>query len=296
MNWQHQLITIYLYVCKHYQNYLWIFCQRMSNYADLKFSDEEVITLYLFGVIDKNREIKRIYEYADGHLREGFPQLPSYTAFVQRLNKVADVFAPLLEMIQQEPVSKNKENVWLMDSFPVALAKQGHRFKARVAKELADAGYCSTKKLYYYGVRVHVVGRRQARTLPSPEYIGVTGASSHDGKVFEQIRPQLANNELYGDKAYQRPDAQEVREAQNLTVLTPIKKQKGQKYLEPQDQWFSSAVSRVRQPIETLFGWIEEKTGIECAGKVRSYNGLMVHVFGKLAAAMFFWNFLRVSS
>jgi hypothetical protein len=97
----------------------------MSNYADLKFSDEEVITLYLFGVIDKNREIKKIYEYADRHLREWFPQLPSYTAFVQRLNKVADVFAPLLEMIQQEPVSKNKENVWLMDSFPVALAKQG---------------------------------------------------------------------------------------------------------------------------------------------------------------------------
>ena len=123
MNWQNQLITIYLYVCKHYQNYLWILCQRMSNYVDLKFSDEEVITLYLFGVIDKNRELKRIYEYADRHLREGFPQLPSYTAFVQRLNKVADVFAPLLEMIQQDPVSKNKENVWLMDSFPVALAR-----------------------------------------------------------------------------------------------------------------------------------------------------------------------------
>ena len=71
----------------------------------------------------KIREIKRIFESADRHLREWFPQLPSYTAFVQRLNKVADVFAPLLEMIQQDPVSKNKQNVWLMDSFPVALAR-----------------------------------------------------------------------------------------------------------------------------------------------------------------------------
>ena len=268
----------------------------MSNYADLSFSDEEVITLYLFGVIDKNREIKKTYDYADRHLRDGFPLLPSYTAYVQRLNKVADVFAPLLEMIQQEQASKNQNKVWLMDSFPIALAKQGHRFKACVANELADAGYCSTKKLYYYGIRVHVVGRCQAGTLPSPEYIGVTGASHHDGKIFEQIRPELTDNELYGDKAYQRPDAEEVKEVQNLTVLTPVKKQKGQKYLEPQDQWLSTAISRVRQPIETLFGWIEEKTGIECAGKVRSYNGLMVYVFGKLAAAMFFWNFLRVSS
>ena len=296
MNWQNQLITIYVYVCKHYQDNLWVYSQRMSNYADLSFSDEEVITLYLFGVIDKNREIKKIYEYTDRHLREWFPRLPSYTAYVQRLNIVADVFASLLEIIQQEQESKSHEYVWLMDSFPVALAKQGHRFKACVAEELADAGYCSTKKLYFYGVRVHVVGRRQAGTLPNPEYIGVTGASHHDGKIFEQIRPELANNELYGDKAYQRPDAKDVRETQNLTVLTPIKKQKGQKYLEPQDQWLSTAVSRIRQPIETLFGWIEEKTGIECASKVRSYNGLMVHVFGKLTAAMFFWNYLRVSS
>jgi hypothetical protein len=58
----------------------------------------------------------------------------------------------------------------------------------------------------------------------------------------------------------------------------------------------STAVSRVQQPIETLFAWIEEKTGIECASKVRSYKELMVHVFVKLAAAMFSWIFLRVSS
>ena len=85
------------------------------THAGLSFSDEEVMSLYLFGIMDKNRELKQIYNYADRHLRGWFPQLPSYVAFVQRLNKVADVFAPLL-----------------IDSFPVALAKQGHRFKACV--------------------------------------------------------------------------------------------------------------------------------------------------------------------
>jgi hypothetical protein len=160
---------------------------------------------------------------------------------------------------------------------------------------LADSGYCSTKKLYYHDVRVPIIGRRQPGSLPIPEYIGVTGASDHDGRVFDQIRPQLHNNELYGEKAYQRPDAEEVRQAQNLTVLTPVKKQTGQHHLETQDQWLSTAVARVRQPIEALFAWTEEKTGIECASKVRSYNGLMVHVFGKLAAALFFWIFCELA-
>jgi hypothetical protein len=43
----------------------------------------------------------------------------------------------------------------------------------------------------------------------------------------------------------------------------------------------------VRQPIESLFNWIQEKTNIQAASKVRSYKGLTVHVFGRLAAAMF---------
>ncbi len=78
MDWQEQLITIYVYLCKYYENNWWIYCQRMSNYSNLAFSDEEVITLYLFGIIDKNTEIKRIYTYVDRHLRDCFPKLPRY--------------------------------------------------------------------------------------------------------------------------------------------------------------------------------------------------------------------------
>ena len=39
------------------------------------------------------------------------------------------------------------------------------------------------------------------------------------------------------------------------------------------------ALARVRQPLESLFNWIEQKTEF-------SSNGLLVHVFGHLAAAM----------
>ena len=108
MNWQEQLITIYLYVCKQHQDNLWVYSQRMSNYADLSFTDEEVIAISLFGVIDKNRELKKIYGYADRHLRPWFLRLPSYTAFVQRLNKVADVFAPLLKSFSKSKKKKIK--------------------------------------------------------------------------------------------------------------------------------------------------------------------------------------------
>lgn len=48
---------------------------------------------------------------------------------------------------------------------------------------------------------------------------------------------------------------------------------------------FSTAVSRVRQPIEAMFNWLIQKTDIQRASNVRSTKGLMIHAFGRLATA-----------
>lgn len=282
MDWQIQLISLYDMVGEYYPKELWVHCQRFSPYCDLSFTDEEVITLYLFGIMNKHTQILAIYKEADRHLRDGFPRLPSYPGFVQRLNKVSIAFAPLVEMLcpNGSPLGD-----WLIDSAPIVLAQQGHSFKARIAPAYADQGYCASKNLHYYGVKLPILGQRQAGSMPFPDYLGITPASENDGKVLENLLPYLPKNSAYGDKAYEylKPRALE----QGIDLLTPIKRKKGQLYLDVADQWLSRAVSQVRQPIESLFNWINEKTGLEKASKVRSSSGLLVHVFGRLAAAMF---------
>ena len=79
-------------------------------------------------------------------------------------------------------------------------------------------------------------------------------------------------------------------------MLTPVKGIKDQaEDLKHRDKahndLFSTAVSRIRQPIESLFNWLIEKTDIQRASKVRSTKGLMVHVFGRLAAAYIYFIF-----
>ena len=61
MDWQIQLISLYDMVCKYYQESLWVYCQRLSPHCDLSFTDEEIITLYLFGIINKHTQILAIY-------------------------------------------------------------------------------------------------------------------------------------------------------------------------------------------------------------------------------------------
>jgi hypothetical protein len=106
----------------------------------------------------------------------------------------------------------------------------------------------------------------------------------------------LHKKELYGDQAYNLPEEQEFWHQQGLAVPTPVNQQKSQEYLDAANRLFSTAVSRVRQPIESWFAWIEQQSKIESASKVRSCAGLMVHVFVRLAAALFFWSYLRLIS
>lgn len=72
-------------------------------------------------------------------------------------------------------------------------------------------------------------------------------------------------------------------------MYTPVKGIKGKtKALKNRDfayeSLFSKAVSTIRQPIESFFNWINEKSQIQKASKVRSTKGLIIHIFGKLSA------------
>lgn len=283
MDWQTRLITLYLSVCEHFAQGLWIHAQRFAPHADLGFTDEEVVTIYLAGILDKKREIQTIHRHAHDYWADWFPRLPCYGAYVRRLNRLAEVFPALLERLC--PEGPPSARVGLVDSLPVVMAQQSRRFKAKVARqELANSGYCPAKKLYYHGLKVHVVGDYRPGTLPLPRYIGVTPAGMNDAPALETIAPVLAYPELYSDKAYEYLTR---NPGFPFTVLTPVKKEKGQERLDSADRLYSTAVSRVRQPVESLFNWIQEKTGIEYASKVRSFRGLLVHVFARLAAAMF---------
>ncbi len=292
MEWQTQLITVYCDVCEQYQSHVWMYCERMSNNSTPTFTDEEVMTIYLFGIQRKRKNVLEIYEYARDHLADWFPNLPSYGGYVQRLNKLNGAFPALLNAVAPTWNGSSGEGLtFLLDSMPIILAQGRRRFQAKVAGEVADCGYCASKKLHYYGLKLHALGIRQPGTLPHPEYLEFTSARPHDLTVLERIYPYLWHGELYADKAYVSDVVKGLLERQEMELLTPSKKQKGQETLGMFEKLWSTSVSRVRQPIESFFNWLEEHTGIQMASKVRSLNGLLVHVYGRLTAAMYVLKF-----
>lgn len=73
---------------------------------------------------------------------------------------------------------------------------------------------------------------------------------------------------------------------QRTTLLAVRKKPKGQE-LSAAEKYYNRMVSRLRQPIESFFNWLIDKTGIQSAGTVRSTEALMVHCWGKLTFAAY---------
>jgi len=118
---------------------------------------------------------------------------------------------------------------------------------------------------------------------------GITSGSEHDLNSFRETALNLHGAEIFADKAYIDRLEQEMpaQVCQQVKLYTPVKKKKKQKQLFLFDQLLSAAANKIRQPIESLSGRPEEKTRIQIASEVRSYNGLSVHISGKLAAAMF---------
>ena len=171
---------------------------------------------------------------------------------------------------------------------PIMLAKGQRASQAKVGSDrLASVGYCSSKDTFFHGVKLHVVAQRRSGTLPLLQQAGLTPGSENDLRALRRVLPTIEGGVLCGDKAYcDGPLKEQLAEDQDLDLLTPVKKNKGQETLSAADKLYSEAVSRIRQPIESLFNWTDEKTGIQRASKVRSYQGLLVHAFGRLAAAM----------
>jgi hypothetical protein len=282
-----KLIELYCLICHFYDTQSVLNQQRMSNNSKPAFTDQELVTCYFFGMLNNHYQQQEIYDYIVNHWRSAFPDLPTYQAFNNRLNNLATHFVVITDLLLSEKhrfLAPNETEDSLIDSFPVMLKRGKNAKSGRVACEIADFGYCSSKDIYYHGVKLHNLAVRRTKTLPLPFQIFLSKASKHDLVAFKDVAPRVPTRNLFADKAYKDNELKLALEENGVTLLTPPKKKKNDlpQFYEP---LWSKFVSRFKQPIESFFNWLNEKTDYQNASKVRSKKGLLVHCYGKLAFA-----------
>jgi hypothetical protein len=288
METKEKLIMLYLYISEDIELNEWLISFRKSNNYHPEFTDQEIMTIYLFGIVQGMTKTKQIYTHILTFWKDWFPAIPTYSSFDRRLNSLSPAFCKLSSALINLAALKGLHGwVKLIDSMPIIVAGNHRSSTATTANDLCNKGYNSSKCQYYYGLKLHLIAAKRKGTIPLPQLMWITGAEVSDLTASRPILENIQNMTVFGDKIYADKDLQKDMYCNHhAELLTPIKKKMGQEFLSAEDSLYSTAVSRVRQPIESFFNWLNEKTEIQNARRVRSSNGLMVHVMGRIAAAI----------
>ncbi|TDM96656.1 IS982 family transposase, partial [Lactobacillus crispatus] len=119
-----------------------------------------------------------------------------------RFNRRSRQLLQLIYQIRQEMNKKVDLNgqFLIIDSFPVPVCQPIRNYRAKIFRGYANIGYKATKKIYFYGFKVHAIVSDDGYIL---DYV-VTKASVHDARetveLIENTHP--SNYYLLGDEGY----------------------------------------------------------------------------------------------
>lgn len=185
---------------------------------------------------------------------------------------------PFIEEIRLKMVEKFNEfeNYFIVDSMPLEVCKLARSSRSKICKEvdyaIPNKGFCASQNLHFYGYKLHAVcsisGIFQSFDL-SP-------ASVHDIHYLQDIKGQLSDCVLLGDKGYLSQTIQlDLFNEVNIQLETP--KRKNQKDYKPQFYPFK----KYRKRIETLFSQLCDQFMIR-RNYAKSFQGFKTRILAKI--------------
>jgi len=140
------------------------------------------------------------------------------------------------------------EKFFIIDSMPVEVCKLSRSSTSKICKDVdycyPNRGFCASQQMHFYGYKLHAV----CSVNGVFQSIDLSPASVHDIHYLKDIKEQLSDCTLLGDKGYLSAEIQiDLFNYANIELETP--KRMNQKDYKPQFYLFK----KQRKRIETLF-------------------------------------------
>jgi hypothetical protein len=173
-----------------------------------------IVAARLFG---GNFEKARIFLHEHGYMSNTI----SKSRMNRRIHRLTNILMEILEMLSQVWKSENKDNIYLIDSFPVSVCQNIRISRCHIYNEEKFRGYNSSKRVYFYGLKVHLITTVDGKIIE----ILLTPGSTSDIKALELFNFGLPNGSIiYGDKAYTWYEIEDLLAECDGINLQPIRK------------------------------------------------------------------------
>ena len=241
-----------------------------------KFSDIEIITLSLvseaLGIDSENH----LFGKLKTEFMNDFPNLIDRSQYNVRRRKLFYKIEEVRALMAKEIIQE--EYIHIVDSMPVEVCKLSRARRSRVCKESfetsPDKGYCAAQKSFYYGYKLHGLCTINGVFVS----FDMTKASVHDIHYLKDVKEQIKNSFLLGDKAYLSEEIQtDLFSSSRIQLETPTRV--NQYSFKKQ----SFHIRKARKRIETLFSQLCDQFMIR-RNYAKSFHGLKTRVLSKITA------------
>ena len=167
------------------------------------------------------------------------------------------------------------ENYFIVDSMPLEICKFSRHGRIKICKEQFETapskGFCASQNNWFYGYKLHGV----CSVNGVFHSLDITKAEVHDIHFLKNIKQQLSDCVLLGDRGYLSESIQlDLFQTARIQLETP--KRSNQKEYKPQPYIFRKS----RKRIETLFSQLCDQFLIR-RNYAKSFAGFKTRIFSK---------------
>ena len=199
-------------ICRSwYQLYAPDFLKHRRNTAQARLSDSSILAMLIWQAelgIESQRRFCRFFVGL------------SHSRFNRRARQLLPLIYLIRHILNQEVDLSGR--ILIIDSFPVPVCQPVRNYRVKIFRSAADIGYKATKKVYYYGFKVHAIVSDDGYLL---DY-AVTKASVHDAKETTELMANAHpdNHYLLGDEGYLGKDLAFKLKQMGYKLWTPYRK------------------------------------------------------------------------
>lgn len=168
------------------------------------------------------------------------------------------------------------EKYFVVDSMPLEVCKLSRSSRSRICKEtdyaLPNRGYCASQKMHYYGYKLHAICSAEGVF----QSLDISPASVHDIHYLKDIKQQIENCTILGDKGYLSAEYQlDLFTSHNIKLEVPMRKNQKNYKIQPY------IIRKSRKRIETLFSQLCDQFMIR-RNYAKSFLGFKTRILSKI--------------
>jgi hypothetical protein len=232
----------------------WLRARRHQESAQRRLIDAEIITIALTAArfFDGNFRAAQRMLLEQRYLTAGL----SRSQYNRRLHRTQPLLEALFDWLGRLHKTASRENVFLIDSCPVPACDNIRIRDCRIypseATEDVFRGYHSSKRRWFYGLKVHLIVTAEGY----PVEASLTPGSTNDTKHLRSFEIDLPEGSvLYGDKAYNEYFTEDLLAEACGIELCPQRRKNSTRAVSAPVRYLQQVY---RKRIETTFSRIEQ--------------------------------------